>query len=161
MISHHELTLQAYLDKLGAREPVPGGGSAAAISSAMGAGLMEMVSRYSLGKGKEASIEARIAEVLEKAGKDRQRFLELSTLDSKAYLALREAKKLSPEAYQQALKDAAAVPQEIKTLSEAALGVIPFLKTEGNKYLLSDVIAAEAFLKAGRDAAQAMIETNT
>lgn len=160
MISYANNTLTEYLECLSAREPVPGGGSAAALTGSLGVALIEMVARYSMGKGKAGSIEKKMAVVLETAGGIRQRLLDLTTRDSQVYLKMREAKKAGDEAYQRAMAAAAEVPRDIKALCEQGLGLTPFLREEGNKYLLSDVVAAEALLKAGATAAQAMIEAN-
>jgi formiminotetrahydrofolate cyclodeaminase len=42
--------LQDYLDELASAQPTPGGGSAAALSGAMGASLASMVARLTIGK---------------------------------------------------------------------------------------------------------------
>lgn len=42
-INFKEKTLQEYLDQLSRREPVPGGGSAAALTGAMAVGLILML----------------------------------------------------------------------------------------------------------------------
>lgn len=159
-ISYAQTTINEYLQRLSAKEPVPGGGSAAALSVAMGAALVQMVVHYSIGKGKAENIEKELLVILQRASLVQQRLLELVTMDAQAFLRMKEAKKEGETAYKEACLFAAAVPKEIKTLSEEILGFITFLRQEGNKYLLSDVVAAEAFLKAGVVAASAMIEAN-
>jgi len=161
MIRYNDYTLAQYLEKLSAREPVPGGGSVAALAGALGTGLIEMVVQYSLGKGGPAAAEVKLSVILQKSSLARARLLELVILDSEAYLAMREAKKDGPDKYKRAMQQAAAVPAEIRKLCAAARRDIAFLKKYGNPYLMSDVIAAEALLRAGVDAAQAMIETNS
>lgn len=160
MIPYAQTLISDYLEKLSAKEPVPGGGSAAALSGAMGAALIQMVTRYSMGKGKPEAVEVSFSEALDKAGKLRKRLLELVTLDSQAFLNMREAKRVGEEAYKKATALAAAVPAEVKDLCLEALALTVLLHKEGNRYLLSDVVAAEVFLKAGVDAASAMIEAN-
>lgn len=160
MIPYAQTFISDYLDLLSAKEPVPGGGSAAALSGAMGVALIEMVTRYSMGKGKPESIETAFVETLKKAGLLRKRLLELITLDAQAYLNMREAKKVGEDAYKKATALAADVPGEVKNLCLEGLAWTALLRKDGNRYLLSDVMAAEAFLKAGADAANAMIEAN-
>jgi len=160
MIRYDTLSLTEYLEKLASREPVPGGGSVAALSGALGAGLIEMVTRYSLDKGKGAAVEVKLNVILTKTGLIRAKLLELVSLDSEAYLKMREAKKAKSSGYKTAVKAAAAVPRDIKAACTDVLRFVAFLRKHGNPYLLSDVTAAEAFLKAGVTAAQAMIETN-
>ncbi len=160
MISYANNTLAEYLEKLAAREPVPGGGSAAALTGAMGAALIEMVARYSLGKGKPEGVEQELAAVLEKAGALRLRLLDLATRDSQAFLNMREARKAGEDAYRKACALGADVPREVRDICGQALALTPLLHKEGNMRLISDVVAAELFLKAGAGAAQAMIEAN-
>jgi len=161
MIRYDNNTLAEYLEKLAMREPVPGGGSAAAVSGALGVALIEMVIHYSLGKGAPRAAEVKLTVMQKKAEAAHARLLELVSLDAEAYLKMREAKKESSSRYQTAMKQAAAVPTEIRKLCATALQNIAFLKKFGNPHLLSDVIAAEALLKAGIASAQAMIETNS
>lgn len=161
MIRYADITLSDYLEKLSAREPVPGGGSAAALTAALGAALMAMVIRYSIGKGKPENIEARLQSFLQDAEKGRTELADLVTRDSEAYLAMREAKKKGSDEYRAAAESANQVSLRIKTLSEDLLKKTFFLREEGNPYLLSDVVAAEAFLKSAIAACLAMMESNS
>ena len=161
MIRYADITLSDYLEKLSAREPVPGGGSAAALTAALGAALVCMVIRYSIGKGKPESIEADLQSSLQLTEKDRIELTDLVTLDSESYLAMREAKKKGPDEYRAATEAANQVSLRIKTLSEDLLARTVFLRKEGNHYLLSDVAAAEVFLKAAIATCWAMMESNS
>lgn len=118
-------TLQEYLDRLSAREPVPGGGSAAALSSALGAGLICMVTRYSLGKGKPAAIESKLTKTLAKAEDIRARLLELVDEDAEVYLGVVAARKLDAKAQKAAAKKSAQVPKAICRLSYDAVELTP------------------------------------
>jgi len=57
-------TLAGFLDALGDPEPVPGGGSAAAVAAAMAAGLLAMTARASTASWPEAAGVAAQAEAL-------------------------------------------------------------------------------------------------
>lgn len=141
-------TLQEYVNVLAAREPVPGGGSAAALSAALGAGLISMVTQYSLNKGSSASVERRLEKTLQKSEALRQSFLEYVDLDSEAYLDVVRTRKGPENEKKAALKKAAAVPREIAKLCSRAIDLTPFLVKEGNKWLLSDVEVAVELLTA-------------
>ena len=58
-----ELTVDALLDRLASSDPVPGGGSAAALAGAMGAALVAMVAELTIGRPEYAEHEATIAEL--------------------------------------------------------------------------------------------------
>ncbi len=161
MISYSDHTLAQYLDELSRRQPVPGGGSAAALSGAMGAALIAMSGRYALGKGKSAAVEQEIAAIITQVDAARLEFVALAGRDAEAYQnVLRTRKAGDPQAQAKALAEAGCVPCEVIALCEACLQQAPYLYREGNPFLKSDVKAAEAFLRAGIEAARAMQEAN-
>ena len=149
MISYNNDSLTQYLEKLSAREPVPGGGSAAALAGAMGAALIAMSARYAIGKGKPEADTARAA-LIELTGKDAQAYLDV----------VRTRKAGDKAAHEKAKAEAARIPQDIIDLCQSCLTLTPYLFQEGNPYLVSDVKAAETFLKAGIDAGRHMQEAN-
>jgi len=161
MVCYEKNTLSEYLERLSAREPVPGGGSAAAFSAALGASLLSMVSRYSIGKGALRSVERRLEAGLVRTDKARVFFIAMASQDAQAYLNVVAARKSGDKAALKAANCAAAkVPRELIRVCRDLLKVVPFLKEYGNRYLVSDVIAAEVFLNAAVKAAQAMVEAN-
>ncbi len=151
-----DLTLEQYLNVLAAREPAPGGGSAAALTAALGAGLVSMVTQYSLKKGSPADVEAQLEQALSQSEKMRRRFLELVDLDAEAYLQVVQARKGTEEEKQAAARQAAAVPREIAELCYQTLDLTPLLVAHGNKYLLSDVEVALELLTAAFKSAMTM-----
>lgn len=154
-------SLSQYLDSLAAREPVPGGGSAAALCGALGAGLIQMVAKYSLGKGKPADVETRLARIDREAGEIRSGLLTLVSRDAEAYLEVVAARKKDEAARKAAAVFASQVPQDIREAAEKGLFFIPYLRKEGNPYLQADVDAAEEFLKAATHVADVMIKANS
>jgi formiminotetrahydrofolate cyclodeaminase len=153
-------TLKEYLDQLAARAPVPGGGSAAALSSALGAGLISMVTQYSLNKGKPVAIEEKLKKTLTESETIRERLLALADEDAQAYLGVVAARKQDEKAQKDAAKKAAKVPREICTLSYQAVELTPFVVEHGNPYLMSDVEVALELLLAGYHGAIVMVKAN-
>ncbi len=161
MVCYANNSLSEYLERLAAREPVPGGGSAAAVSAAMGAALIVMSIRYSVGKGKTRGIEARLEKIMAEAEKVRKRFIADISRDAQVYLNVVAARKNGGKAaLRKANRAAAIVPRELVRACRALLKSVPFLKKEVNRYLVSDMLAAEVFLNAAINAAQAMVEAN-
>jgi len=78
-------SLEKYLDDLAAKLPAPGGGSAAAMTAAMGVSLISMVVNFTLGKPKYAQYEAELKRILENSEVLRKEFLNLVDLDVAAY----------------------------------------------------------------------------
>ena len=81
-------TIEGFLGKLGSGAPVPGGGGAAALSSALGASLIMMVAEHTIGKPKFAAIEALNIRVRDEAKALRDRFIEGIDNDAEAFLGV-------------------------------------------------------------------------
>src|ERR687896_2503799 len=64
MPSASESTVREFLDGLASKEPTPGGGSAAALAGALGAGLVSMVCQFTVGREKYAEVEEDMQRVL-------------------------------------------------------------------------------------------------
>jgi len=155
-------TLTEYLNQLASKESVPGGGSAAGLTAALGAGLISMVANYSIGrKANTAADNKKFNAILAKSEVYRRRLLELASLDSEAYLQLCQARNLDAKAQKAASKAARAVPMEICQLCYKTLDLAPYLVMKGNPYLLSDVEVAVELLSAGFNGALVMVRVNS
>jgi formiminotetrahydrofolate cyclodeaminase len=161
-INFKNKTLQEYLDQLSRREPVPGGGSAAALTAALGAGLISMVTNYSIGrKANTKALDQRLNKLLGQSETIRLRLLELTSLDSEAYLKVSAARTLDKKAQKQAAREARAVPVEVCKLCYKALQLTPYLVEKGNPYLISDVEVALELLLSAFNASRVMVRVNS
>jgi formiminotetrahydrofolate cyclodeaminase len=140
-------SLKKYLDDLAAKLPAPGGGSAAAMTAALGISLISMVANFTVGKPKYAQYENEVRQILEKSEKLRLAFLELVDLDVKAY----QSKNIG---------EALDVPFRICRLTFEAMQLCPALITKGNINLISDVGVAAVFLESAFAAARLNVEIN-
>lgn len=159
MKKFQDYTLSEYCDVLSQKVSVPGGGSAAALSGALGAALLSMVVNYSLGK-KTDDVDAKLKEILKKSEVLRKRFLELVDLDAQAYLEFVNARKADEPTKEKARQRACEVPLEIAQLCYQALNLAPYLVLEGNKYLVSDVEVALELLGAAYKSAMFNVRIN-
>lgn len=107
----------AFLDSLAAGTPTPGGGSAAAYAGAMGAALVGMVARLTVGKKKYAEVEAQMTEILSQAERLRRELTALVDEDAAAFEAILTAFKLPKESEAQQAARSAAI--EAATLNAA------------------------------------------
>src|SRR5207253_10496599 len=78
-------------------DPVPGGGSAAALAGAMGASLVCMVAGLTIRRGEYAEAEPMAHEIGEAAGSLRDELVALAEQDSQAYQAFVSARRLPRE----------------------------------------------------------------
>lgn len=144
---YKENSLQKYLDDLAAKLPAPGGGSAAALSAALGASLLSMVVNFTLGKPKYAAYEKELKAVLARCEGLRREFLNLVDLDVRAYKS-------------GDLRDALDVPFMLARLCFEALKLCPPLVKKGNINLISDVAVAAVLLEAAFSSALYNVRIN-
>ena len=152
--------LTEFLSQLASKEPVPGGGSIAALSGAMAAGLITMVCDLTIGKKKYAEVEDEIRALMDRSETLRQELQELAEADVDAFRRLGAAYKLPREtsadvairrdAIQQATRIATDVP--LRTAQAAA--ELPFSAA------VSDVGVAALLAQAAVRSALLNVEIN-
>ena len=157
-----EQRLDEYLEEIASEKPAPGGGSVAAITVAMAAGLVAMAARFSLDRWDDA------ADVIDRADTLRRRVAPLAPADAQAFeevlTAMRLPRDLEPEvrnaAIGHALARAAEIPLEIaKEASEVAvLGALAAEK--GNPNLRGDAVAAAILAEGGARVAANLVVIN-
>lgn len=155
-----DLSLAAFLERCGAREPVPGGGAVAAALLALGASMGEMAGRYS-DRGAHADAVARVVTSLARI---RGEALGEVDGDAAAFAGVGAAQSLPRgsddekaarrEAVQSALVAALRPPRRVLGLAREALQLTARLQPLANPRLASDVaVAAHALGAAARSAA--------
>ncbi|MEO8246502.1 MAG: cyclodeaminase/cyclohydrolase family protein [Chloroflexota bacterium] len=157
------LTLRALLDQLSSREPIPGGGSAAALAGALGAALLSMVAALTVGRTASAADADTLTEIATAAAAAQADLLALVTLDADAYRAVVEARRLPrvsdeelaerSHRIQDATRGATEVPLRTARGALAMLDVAGRLVSIGNPHAISDVgVAAHLAAAAVRGA---------
>ncbi len=144
---YKDSSLKKYLDDLAAKLPAPGGGSAAALTAALGASLLGMVVNFTLGKPKYVKYEEELKKILAKSEELRQEFLNLVDLDVVAY----QSKNI---------RDALGVPFMVARLCFEGIKLCAPLIKKGNVNLISDVAVAAILLEAAFAAAYFNVEIN-
>ncbi|MDP2921280.1 MAG: cyclodeaminase/cyclohydrolase family protein [Candidatus Omnitrophota bacterium] len=142
-------SIKKYLDELGARQPTPGGGSAAALAGALGAALLEMVCNFTIGNKKYSNVEQDVIGYLSSVTKIREEFMALVDEDAKVYSAINAAFKTKDEkTIDNALKDGYHISLKICRLSRSCAEIAINLSEKGNTNLISDVGCAAELVKA-------------
>ena len=72
MGSYTEMSCKDFAEALAAKQPVPGGGGAAAVVGALAAALCSMVANYTVGKKKYADVEDDVKQLLEQVDQERE-----------------------------------------------------------------------------------------
>ncbi len=162
--------LQNYLDELASAQPTPGGGSAAALSGAMAAGLACMVAQLTLGKADYAAVQQEIEELVQQTETLRVRFQQLMQEDIEAYGRLSatfslprttsEEKATRTKAIQAQLVEAALVPLEVvERTAELVLHLLRIAEI-GNAKVLSDIATGTALASGAGTGASWMVLVN-
>jgi formiminotetrahydrofolate cyclodeaminase len=158
------LTVEEYLVQTASDEPVPGGGSAAALNAALAAALIEMVARLTIGRKNFADVDGKMRVAVETVSLLRNKMVEEIDRDSDAYgkaLAAFQLPKETPgqkseraQAIEDALKGAALVPLGVAQTAVTLMDVARTVISMGNPNALSDGAAG---LLAARMAARAAL----
>jgi methenyltetrahydrofolate cyclohydrolase len=162
--------LRKYLDELASAQPTPGGGSAAALSGALSAGLASMVARLTLDKADYAAVHEEIAALVERTEKLRARFQQLMQEDIAAYgrlsatfkwpRATSEEKAARTQAIQRQLVEAAQVPLEVVERAVELVQCCQRIAAIGNANVLSDIGTATALASSAANGASWMVRIN-
>jgi formiminotetrahydrofolate cyclodeaminase len=165
-----EKSVAGLLEAFSSTDPTPGGGSAAALASAVGASLLMMVA--GLPKTRTNLPDERVAlqEASNALGGLRRRLTEAIDADTAAYehvvAAYRMPKSSADEqsarqqAIQAALRAATDVPLDVMRWSAAAMRDADTVARNGLRSAASDVGVAVALLQAGASGARLNVEIN-
>ena len=165
-IDYLQSPLKTYLERLASKDPVPGGGSAGALSLSLAAALLSMVANFTIGKKRYLEFEAEAKEILNDTEAIRQEAAKLVEEDSVAYLQYRRAAEMDKEApgRREALIAATRAGNKILTLiaelSRQVLRLAGPLLEKGNPYLLSDVACAVSLARTAFEVAEINILIN-
>ncbi len=154
-----DLPLHEFLERLGSSDPVPGGGSAAALAAAMGAALVAMVAELTIGRPAYAEHEATIRHIRFDALDRRAELLSLAQDDATAYDVVVRARHMPKDsegerkartvALQGAMKEAARIPLRAAVVASEVLDLAERIAPIGNRNAASDAGVAAQLAAAG------------
>ncbi|KAB3533509.1 cyclodeaminase/cyclohydrolase family protein [Alkaliphilus serpentinus] len=142
------MKLNEFLQETASSNPVPGGGSIAAMSAATAAALTEMVANLTVGKKKYVEVEEEMKGIAAEASKLREKLLADIDKDADSFNEVMAAFKLPKEteeeiekrkeAIQEATKKAALVPLEVAQTAFDMMGIIETVVVKGNQNAVTD-----------------------
>ncbi len=144
----NDLSLTDYLARTASKDPLPGGGSAAALNAALAAALTEMVANLTIGRKNFEAVDAEMRAVAEKAAALRQKLIGDIDRDSDAYTQVLKAFQMPKtteaekagrgRAVQEAFKQAARVPLGVARDALAVMALGGIVVARGNPNAASD-----------------------
>ena len=153
-----ELQVSAFADLLASDAPAPGGGSAAALTGALGASLTAMVCALTVGKQKYADVQDLAATAQKKARELKIRFLDVMDRDTEAFNAVAavfampkstdEEKAARAAAMQEALKGCTGTPLEMMELAVESLELTDSVLGKSNASAASDLGVSALSMRA-------------
>ena len=162
MVKTRDSGLESWLDELAAQS-LPGGVSAAALASAMGAALLTKTARVTLGRqALDSSTRGRVDKIAAQARAERVELVELAEEDTKAYRAVLDAEQGttgSPQ-HEEAYLAAAEIPLRVAEVSHGLLGSACAVRRVCWHSVLTDLDIGRWLLEAGIRAGLAAAESN-
>lgn len=153
-----KLNCDEFLERLASKEPVPGGGGAAALGGAIGAALTSMVANLTVGKEKFLSVEGEMIRLAAASKYLRKELLQLVQEDASVFEAFMKCYKM-PKAtdlekelrqikIQEAAKMAAEIPLKIGEKALAVLLLAAEAAELGNPAVITDAAVAALMARA-------------
>ncbi len=158
--------IEPFIEQLAAATATPGGGSAAAASGAMAAGLAGMVASMSRGKKAHVEHESQLSEAISRLTQLREQLKQAIDADAEAYNVVMKAYKAAKEsadggrAIDAALEEATSVPLGVAERVVEVKEIAARLKPITNPNMSSDLTTAIALAKAALEGALANVEIN-
>lgn len=147
-----DLTIKDFLAKTAGSDPVPGGGSIAALCGTLAAALAEMVTGLTIGRKKYADVQAEMEAIAPRMAEARAKFLDYIDKDAQAYDAVFSAFKMPKDTDEQREARAAAietttlyaatVPMAVASLAVEIMPGIAEIAEKGNKNAITDACVA-------------------
>lgn len=165
-----EMTVAQFLEKLASPDPTPGGGTAAAVAGAMGAGLLVMVTGLAKSNTNSDAEKAALAAARQALQPLLRALTDLADADAAAFdqvmgayrlpKATDEEKAARSAGIQAALQGATTVPLQTLRACAAAMAHAETVAANGNRSAVSDVGVAIGLLEAAAAGAEANVRIN-
>jgi len=158
--------VEPFVEQLAAPTATPGGGSAAAASGAMAAGLATMVASMSRGKKAYLQYERELSEAIARLAGLRESLKASIDADAESYNAVMKAYKQAKESadangiIDSALKQATSVPLSVAERSREVATIAEMLGPITNPNMKSDLTTSIALAHAAVKGALANVEIN-
>lgn len=147
-----DMYLRDFLDRTASKEAIPGGGSVAALSSALASALTSMVANLTVGKKDYSDVSEEMINIIGEMKVRKCEFIQLIDKDANSFSTVIEAYKLPEnsekarairhEAIQDSMKYAAKVPLGIAIDTSKIFEMIERVVEKGNEKVVTDGLVA-------------------
>ena len=158
--------VEPFIEQLAAPTATPGGGSAAAASGAMAAGLATMVATMSRGKKAYVQHERELSAAIARLSQLREELKAAIDADADSYSAVMKAYKQAKESanadgiIDAAMKQATTVPLSVAECAREVAGIVEKLLPITSPNMKSDLTTAIALARAAIEGALANVDIN-
>lgn len=163
-------TIDTFLDRLASHEPTPGGGSVAALTGAMAAGLISMVCALTIGKKQFADFEEEVRAIRSRSEEMRREFQQLAQEDIDIFQRLSAAYKLPrtteadaasrKAAIQTVTRHATEIPLRVARTAATLLPLCSTLASRCGRLVVSDVGVAAVLARSTVQSALLNVDIN-
>jgi glutamate formiminotransferase/formiminotetrahydrofolate cyclodeaminase len=165
--SRQPVTMESFIEQVGAATAAPGGGAVAALAGALGAALAQMVAGLTIGRKKYAEVQPEAQRILDEAGRLRAALTAAIREDSDAFeqvMAARRNKDVDEvtraAAIEEATLGAAEVPLRVARLANDAAQLARDIASIGNVNAATDAAAGAYLAQASVYAAALNVKVN-
>ncbi len=166
-----EKSCKKFIEAAASKEPVPGGGSVAALAGALGTSLGHMVGALTVGKKKYVDVEEEMMELMKEGRALQKDLLDLVQADIDMFEPLSKLYSMKAEndeeiaerdrLMEEALEHASAVPLQIMDKCGRAIELSVAFAKRGSKIAVSDAGSSAILCKAALQAASLNVFINT
>ena len=159
-MAYTDKTCKEFVESVATKEPIPGGGSVAALVGALGASLSAMVARLTVGKKKYIAVAAEMEKNIAEITKIQQDLIKLVQKDIDNFEPLAKLYKMkSKDPEEKARIDQ--MQQEALHTAGRAIELAQEFAIKGNKVVIADSASSAVLCKAAMQAASFNIYINT
>jgi len=164
------LSIREFLEKTASKDPVPGGGSAAALGAAIASSLSEMVANLTVGRKDYTAVEDEMKAVSKQAADFRDKLIGYIDKDSDAYQQVMQAfklpknteeeKNIRARAVEEGLKQATRVPLRVAEDAFKIIELAGKVVEKGNRNAVTDGAVAAMMARTAVLSALYNVKTN-
>lgn len=155
------MTIEDYFESLSSKQPIPGGGGAAALSLSFASSLLLMVINLTIDKKNFTDIKDELDKLRSELVLIREYSLKLSDEDAEVFEPLSKAYKNKESNIDDLLINAASVPIKVIETAKKLISMASYISNNCSRLVISDVGVAVKMIYTAIDSALLNIFINT